>query len=66
MAHPDWQIGVNCGVQFESLFLLELRRVSPGSWQPVLAYCPADDCTPCLNTAISSDQGPDQLTMSVE
>ncbi|KAI0092294.1 hypothetical protein BDY19DRAFT_591251 [Irpex rosettiformis] len=32
---PDWCL---CNIPFDQLSLLELRHVSPGSWQPVLAF----------------------------
>ncbi|GJE88849.1 hypothetical protein PsYK624_049360 [Phanerochaete sordida] len=32
---PDWQIVPGC---FEELYLIELRHVSQGSWQPVICW----------------------------
>lgn len=34
----QWRLPDGDTVTFEDLMLLELRRVTTGSWQPVLAY----------------------------
>ena len=36
-AEADWQLG---RIPFSQLYLVQLRNVSAGSWQPVIAYEP--------------------------